>query len=972
MDKPKNLISILCANRFLFMAFCLFSLQTSAQDLLGYKATLNGISSTAVSIKKHHPSDRISFVEIGTEDIAVLKDCVDSLSQVRYLGLRFENQSQLDSLCQSLYLFPHVEAIVFKEFRWRIDTLQPVGVLNLDDTFYKQNQLRAIAFVGNTKINLAREISKLNKLPMLHYFIFEAFPAQHIPKGLKENHQLKGISFDYKPLMEQFEFPSQLSEIAINSTSPSDRIEDVLNILPNKERIETLSLSYFKVKDTAIYSDRGLTSLKKLTLNSNDLDDLGLFMNNFGSSTQLKYLSYSNGPLKQISSGLFQFKELRELQIKNTKSAFYLSKELAQLKKLRVLDLSDNAIDSLPDALFQLSALRDLNLSYNHISYLSHRVEKLKRINTLQLQRNKLRRIPVAISSLHRLHELNLQANPLTTLPSLAGLKNLEILNLSYCNLGQLPEDIGTLSSLKNFDVSDNFLKSIPESMTELSKLEKLRLSTNLLEKLPDHMEGLANLRELYADINHLKELPTSIGHMDQLRVLNISHNDIQVLPESLGQLVNLQEFYAINNRPSHYSVYDLSREIYRKDDPKTNRQLASTPLRSFPNDLKNWKNIKTIRIFNNDFSSFDIIKALFTIPSASYEVDLSSCNISTLPSAGWKKFLGKELLLRDNNIKEVPKEMVGAPLLESLSFRRNKLPESPKNQNSFAEKRSGVLLYFQQIGLMDMDDLTSDNNMVNALVDRSGQCFTFEKDYKTTVELADKAIELNPDLARKTLNFRNLGEARFRLGDYKAAISDLTRAIQRDTVGPIRIMNFVVPAFENRARSYLAVKDTIAALQDYLTLSERFRIESWTDVGILYQKTNQREKSLEAFQKTIDYYFKRIAHENEATANSELYRLCILEIYIISNQHEKARKYAADISSDIKAKDLTPVYLYLNAVIDIAEKKKPRFDPSVFKDKISGSWGYDLLLAWTDSAVIDSNQKKQIRDLTFAMEKLR
>ena len=186
MDKPKNLINILYLKRFLFLVFCLFSLQLTAQDLLGYEAILSSSSNSVSSINNHHPNDRISFVELSTKDIPLLNDCSDSLYKVRYLGLKFENQSQLDSLCQSLYLFPHVEAIVFKEFRISNDTLQPVGILHLDDTFYKQNRLRAIAFEGNTKINLAGEIANLNKLPMLHYLIFKAFPGQYIPKGLKE------------------------------------------------------------------------------------------------------------------------------------------------------------------------------------------------------------------------------------------------------------------------------------------------------------------------------------------------------------------------------------------------------------------------------------------------------------------------------------------------------------------------------------------------------------------------------------------------------------------------------------------------------------------------------------------------------------------------------------------------------------------------------------------------------------------
>ncbi|OOG19665.1 hypothetical protein BWD42_07065 [Sphingobacterium sp. CZ-UAM] len=973
MNKPSNIISKLGILRFVWVTFCFFNLQLSAQDLLGYKEILGGSSGRVSFIKNHHPNDRISFLKINTRDIVLLKDLSDSLSQVRYLGLEFDTQPQLDSLCRSLSLFPNLEAVVFNELKlFRIDTLEPVGTLHLDESFYQQNQLKAIAFEGNSKINLAGEIGRLNKLPMLHYFIFSAFPAQHIPKGLKENQQLKGISLAYKPLLDQFEFPSQLREFDISSSSPNDRIDHVLDILPNRKRIEILSLNYFKIKDSTVYTDRGFTSLKKLDLNYNDTDDLGRFMHIFSGSSKLEKLSFIYGPLKQISSGLFQFKELRELRIKTTKPGFYLPEQLSGLKKLRVLDLAENAIDSLPDALFQLTELTDLNLSYNQLTSLSTKIGRLKNLNVLQLQSNRLKRVPVPIGRLQQLRELNLQANPIVALPSFIGLKKLHILNLSFCNLGLLPEDIGALSSLKDLDVSDNFLVMLPESITQLSKLEKLRVSTNLLQKLPEHMQTLTNLRELYVDVNHLKQLPVAIGNLDQLRILHLSHNDLTVLPESLGQLANLQEFYAVNDRPSHYSVYDSYRKIYRKDNPKTNRQLASTALRSFPKDLKNWNNMKTIRISNNDFSSFDIIKALFTIPSRGYTVNLSNCHISSLPSAGWAGFLGKELSLGANNIKEVPMDMVNAPLLAELSFRQNKLPESPKNQNTHAEKRSGVLLYFQQIGLMAMDDLPNDNNMVNALVDRSGQCFTYDKDYKTTVELADKAIQLNPDLARKTLSFRNVGESRFKLGDYNGAISDLTRAIQRDTAGPIRIMNFVVPAFDYRARSYLAIKDTLAALQDYLTLSTRFRTESWTDVGALYQKINQKEKAVEAFQKTIDYYLERIADGRESEEERQLYKLCVLEIYIISDQPEKAKKYATTISSDIKAKDLAPIYLYLNTVINIVENDKSRVDPGMFKDKVGRNWGYDLLYSWIDGAGINSAQKKLIRDLTRAMEKLR
>ncbi|WMV32320.1 hypothetical protein MTR67_025705 [Solanum verrucosum] len=65
------------------------------------------------------------------------------------------------------------------------------------------------------------------------------------------------------------------------------------------------------------------------------------------------------------------------------------------------------------------------------------------------------------------------------------GLRSLEILNLSFCNLidGGLPEDIGCLSSLKELHLNGNIFVHFPKSIAQLGDLETLNLPYPTIQK---------------------------------------------------------------------------------------------------------------------------------------------------------------------------------------------------------------------------------------------------------------------------------------------------------------------------------------------------------------------------------------------------------------------------------------------------------------------------------------------------------
>ncbi|GJW66666.1 NB-ARC domains-containing protein [Tanacetum coccineum] len=81
---------------------------------------------------------------------------------------------------------------------------------------------------------------------------------------------------------------------------------------------------------------------------------------------------------------------------------------------------------------------------------------------------------------------LNTQQHPQRSV-SLAGLHMLKSLNLSYCNLEQVPESIGGLSCLEDLYLSGNNFTSLPGSLTQLSHLQYLFVNgCKKLQVLPE------------------------------------------------------------------------------------------------------------------------------------------------------------------------------------------------------------------------------------------------------------------------------------------------------------------------------------------------------------------------------------------------------------------------------------------------------------------------------------------------------
>jgi len=107
-----------------------------------------------------------------------------------------------------------------------------------------------------------------------------------------------------------------------------------------------------------------------------------------------------------------------------------LPREIAQLKKLKTLNLYDSRIAVLPLELFSLSNLETLDLYHNRICSLPEQIRYLSNLEVLNIAHNCLTTPPEGITDLAHLEYLNLSHNSLSSVPE--EIRKIRSVNLNH------------------------------------------------------------------------------------------------------------------------------------------------------------------------------------------------------------------------------------------------------------------------------------------------------------------------------------------------------------------------------------------------------------------------------------------------------------------------------------------------------------------------------------------------------------
>lgn len=138
---------------------------------------------------------------------------------------------------------------------------------------------------------------------------------------------------------------------------------------------------------------------------------------------------------------------------------------------LEILDLSGNALSSLPDDLHQLHKLRIIFCSDNLFTELPPVLGACPALTMVGFKANRIRHVPAA------------------ALPA-----QLRWLVLTDNAIEELPPELGQRPQLQKMMLAGNRLRALPASMAALHKLELLRIASNQLTGLPDWLPSLPRL----------------------------------------------------------------------------------------------------------------------------------------------------------------------------------------------------------------------------------------------------------------------------------------------------------------------------------------------------------------------------------------------------------------------------------------------------------------------------------------------
>ncbi|WP_175856153.1 leucine-rich repeat-containing protein kinase family protein [Burkholderia anthina] len=152
---------------------------------------------------------------------------------------------------------------------------------------------------------------------------------------------------------------------------------------------------------------------------------------------------------------------------------------------LEVLDLSGNALSSLPDDLSRLHRLRILFASSNRFTV-----------------------FPEVLGTCAQLDMIGFKANRIRTVPRHSLPRALRWLILTDNAIDALPAEIGDCARLQKLMLAGNRLRVLPAEMAACRALELVRLSANRLDTLPDWLLRLPRLAWLAAAGNPLGAAP--------------------------------------------------------------------------------------------------------------------------------------------------------------------------------------------------------------------------------------------------------------------------------------------------------------------------------------------------------------------------------------------------------------------------------------------------------------------------------
>jgi hypothetical protein len=179
-----------------------------------------------------------------------------------------------------------------------------------------------------------------------------------------------------------------------------------------------------------------------------------------------------------------------------------------ELAGIQRLDLSCG-LSEFPREIFDLAdSLEVLNLSGNALTSLPDDLPRLHRLRVIFCSDNPFTTLPPVLGQCAQLEMVGFKANQITHVPAEALPSRLRWLTLTDNRIEELPAAIGRCSRLQKLMLAGNRLEQLPVELAECRNLELLRIAANRFETLPEWLLAMPRLSWLACGGNPMEGAP--------------------------------------------------------------------------------------------------------------------------------------------------------------------------------------------------------------------------------------------------------------------------------------------------------------------------------------------------------------------------------------------------------------------------------------------------------------------------------
>lgn len=234
-------------------------------------------------------------------------------------------------------------------------------------------------------------------------------------------------------------------------------------------------------------------------------------------ATSITALNLDENNISTLPDAIGNFTLLRELLSVCDNQIIALPSPVGNLVLLQRLRLSGNKLSSLPDTVSALTNLELLTLDHNRLGDIPRAYSTLTRLTELTFADNEVRHIHPEMGLISSITRLGLQDNPLVVpSPEVASRPTAEVIDfLGRIKISQLT---GCL------DLASLGLTSLVLQLQEATSTKAALFQDNRLTRLPDEIEKFSKIQELILDHNPINALPDQVTiplHTSPPRVLS-------------------------------------------------------------------------------------------------------------------------------------------------------------------------------------------------------------------------------------------------------------------------------------------------------------------------------------------------------------------------------------------------------------------------------------------------------------------